>query len=224
MPKLCTGFSSPLHLAYTETSHYLQKQHLSSFISYTLQSVTLEIGWWKVSLCHNQNKRATDVPIMRVRKKSWLKTCSRRFSLSKKTTGKKTKKNRIRGSIMHQIRGNYSNETHYCAEITISHVAVGKKTCSWELFVEGKQIKVEGKNNNNNNRVLVVLLADTMGPSCSRACFGRQKNNTKTWNNSHNRKKIRASHVLCERTNALVCVLKCTTEEHSRSTCLSINW
>lgn len=28
---------------------------------------------------------------------------------------------------MHQIRGNYSNEAHYCAEITISHVAVGKK-------------------------------------------------------------------------------------------------
>lgn len=28
---------------------------------------------------------------------------------------------------MHQIRGNYSNEAHYCAEITISHVAARKK-------------------------------------------------------------------------------------------------
>lgn len=75
---------------------------------------------------------------------------------------------------MHQIRGNYSNEAHYCAEITISHVAARKEI---DLFLRtlcgGKTDESREKNNNNNTRVLVVLLADTMGPRCSRACFGR---------------------------------------------------
>lgn len=47
---------------------------------------------------------------------------------------------------MHQIRGNYSNEAHYCAEITISHVAAGKKI---DLFMRtlcgGKTDKSRGK-------------------------------------------------------------------------------
>lgn len=41
---LAQDLTSPLHLLYPESFHYLQKQHLSSFIFHTRQSVTLEIG------------------------------------------------------------------------------------------------------------------------------------------------------------------------------------
>lgn len=84
---------------------------------------------------------------------------------------------------MHQIRGNYSNEAHYCAEITISHVAAGKKI---DLFLRtlcgGKTDKSRKKQKTTITTVLVVLLADTMGPSCSGACFGPHKKRKKKKN------------------------------------------